>query len=307
MAKVSYIQRYLIIIRLIKNNRYISLDELVQRVDEEMSLYEGTDIVGTSKRTIQRDLNEIRREFDISINYSRAEGGYYVPEDEDSLSMIERVMESYDILGSLFASKNLNKIIFTEKRQSRGTEHLSPLIYAIQHAFVVEFFYRKYNSNSGRTRLVEPYAIKEFNGRWYLLAPEVEGKLEKHGPLKTWGLDRIMQLKVTSRHFLKDSTLKVDEEFEGCFGIFSDRAKPIEEVILSFTPQSGKYVKSLPLHSSQEVLADDDKEFRIKLKIRVTLDFVMELLSYSGEMKIISPLHLRQEMKDRYQKALTLF
>ena len=80
----------------------------------------------------------------------------------------------------------------------------------------------------------------------------------------------------------------------------------VEEVILSFTPQGGKYNESFPLHESQETLIDNECEFRIKLHVKLTYDFIMELLSQSDKMKVIAPVHLRDTLIDIHRKAIGL-
>ena len=46
------------------------------------------------------------------------------------------------------------------------------------------------------------------------------------------------------------------------------------------------------------------KEFRIKLHLRITNDFVMALLSKKPLMTVIKPLHLREQVKAIYEEAL---
>ena len=138
MSKQGYIQRYLLIIRMIRNNRYISLLELIRKVEDGLAYYEDTEDVGISRRTILRDLKEIRSGMGISIEYSRTENGYYIPEDEDQVSDIERILEQYDLITSLHAREELSSIVFPERRKPRGTEHLSPLIHAIKRSLIVE-------------------------------------------------------------------------------------------------------------------------------------------------------------------------
>ena len=91
-----------------------------------------------------------------------------------------------------------------------------------------------------------------------------------------------------------------------CFGIHSDEDKYVEEVILSFTPTSGKYNEALPLHDSQETLIDNENEFRIKVAVKITHDFIMELLSQSENMKVIAPLHLKETLIKIHEKAIDL-
>lgn len=93
MSKQGFILRYLLIIRIIRNNRYISLPELIRRVEDGLGYYDDADDVGVSRRTILRDLREIRSVMNISIEYSRTENGYYIPDDEDQFSDIERILE----------------------------------------------------------------------------------------------------------------------------------------------------------------------------------------------------------------------
>ena len=153
---------------------------------------------------------------------------------------------------------------------------------------------------------MEPYALKKFKDRWYLLAPEIDGKFSERGMIKTWGLDRIENLNITHKLFNRNARIDIEQEFKNSFGIFSDKDKKVEEVILSFTPQGGKYNESFPLHESQETLIDNEQEFRIKLNVKITYDFIMELLSQSANMKVIAPEHLRDTLIDIHRKAIGL-
>ena len=85
--------------------------------------------------------------------------------------------------------------------------------------------------------------------------------------------------------------------------IITKENKP-EEIILSFTNIQGKYIKTLPLHSSQEILIDNKKEFRIKLNLVITNDFIIELLSMGENIKVIKPEKLKKRIKNIYSKAL---
>ena len=288
MSKQGYIQRYLLIIRLIRNNRYISLPELIRKVEDGLAYYEDTEEVGVSRRTILRDLKEIRSGMGISIEYSRAENGYYIPDDEDQISDIERILEQYDLVTSLHAREELSSFVFPERRKPRGTEHLSPLIHAIKRSLIVEFTYVKFNNSVSRTRSVMPYALKEGRGRWYLLAIEIGENVRHAGEIKSWGLDRIRDLTVTKNRFTRNHAVDPEKEFKDVVGV----------------PKGGRYNEAFPLHESQETLIDDGNEFRIRLKVKITYDFKQELLSQSDDLVVIAPEHLRKELCKVYKKAL---
>ena len=135
---------------------------------------------------------------------------------------------------------------------------------------------------------------------------EPDGRLEESGCIKTWGLDRIQNLWVTNKKFWKRPDLEIEKDFADAFGIFSDRDKDAEEVILSFSPEGGRYNSSFPLHRSQETLIDNESEFRIRLRVKLTYDFIMELLSQSQSMKVISPLNLRDKLVNIHKEAIKM-
>lgn len=108
---------------------------------------------------------------------------------------------------------------------------------------------------------------------------------------------------ITRKSFEYPKSFDIEENYRYCFGIISASEKEPQEIILSFDPLQGKYIKSLPLHETQQVLIDNNDEVQIKLKLCVTLDLVMELLSFGDNMKVLKPKSLAMEIKEIHQKA----
>lgn len=79
----------------------------------------------------------------------------------------------------------------------------------------------------------------------------------------------------------------------------------VEEIILSFEPFQGKYIKTLPLHETQQVIVDDENELQIRLKLYLTHDLVMELLSYGSTLKVIKPKVLADLIRAEHYNAHT--
>ena len=77
-----------------------------------------------------------------------------------------------------------------------------------------------------------------------------------------------------------------------------------EKIVLSIEPFQGKYIKSLPLHETQEVLIDNDKELRVSLNIYPTYDFKQEILSMGENVKVLEPADFAEEMKNVFSNAL---
>ena len=105
------------------------------------------------------------------------------------------------------------------------------------------------------------------------------------------------------RGFEFPGTYNVEENYRYCFGIISPNNEMPQDIILSFDPFQGKYIKTLPLHETQEVLTDNEEELQIKLKLCVTQDLIMELLSFGDDMKVLKPKSLADTIKKAHQKA----
>ena len=104
-------------------------------------------------------------------------------------------------------------------------------------------------------------------------------------------------------HFLKESQQRW-ALFRESFGIWNNPSDPVEEIVLKYDKLDGAFVKTLPLHSSQEILSDNSYGLVVRLRLRITNDFVMALLARSRSVEVVSPLHLRQRLHDVYAAAL---
>ena len=129
----------------------------------------------------------------------------------------------------------------------------------------------------------------------------------KDNQIKSFALDRMTELEISKKHFPFPADFNVNEHYKNCFGIISPNNQKIQEVVLSFTPFQGKYIKSLPLHETQEILKDNSDEVLVKLTLYVTLDFIMEILSFGDNVKVIAPDDLIEELKITYQNALNQY
>lgn len=212
------------------------------------------------------------------------------------------MLESIDMINSLKVVSDITRYMFFEKRKTKGTHHFYGLIHAIKNRIVINLIHQKYESDEPTERLVEPYALKEAKGRWYLFAKDTEDKI-----LKTFGLDRILDFENTSKRFDYPKNLDVNEFFRHCFGVINSEDGKQQEIVLSFDSDQGKYIKSYPIHESQTIITDDEGELRLKLHLCITHDLIMELLSYGDTMEVIAPKSLREQITTIYSNALKLY
>ncbi len=301
MSKRAYISRYLLIIKKLKTKPYTTYEELKGYIENQLEYLQMQDdslVLGFSKRTFQRDLREIRNLFGIDIMYDRFEKGYFILDAEAENLNFQRMMEAFHLFNSLKLAQVLHTSVYPEKRRPQGTENMAGLIHAINHRQKVRFTYQKFWETNITHREVCPYALKEAQQRWYLLALEEPG-----GPVKSFGLDRMHSLEILGHKFEMPAHYNAEESYRYSFGIIgSEKERPVE-IVLSFTPVQGKYIKSLPLHHSQNILIDNNEELRISLKLHITYDFEMELLRYGDSLKVINPKSLAESIKTKHENA----
>ena len=295
MSKRETAIRHRLIMRKIKKYP-ATFNEIADYLEFESELQGYNFNIG--KRTFQRDLDDIRSIHNTDIQYDFSRKVYFIDNEEQS-EVNERILEAFDTFNALNISDRLSNHIHFEKRRPQGTENLYGLLHAIKNQVQIKFTYQKYWEDEITLRQVEPYALKEFKNRWYVLAKDLNDK-----KVKSFALDRLTALEITKMKFQLPINFDVNEHFKYSFGIISPNEDEPQEVILSFTPFQGKYIKSLPLHESQQVLVDNNVEFRLKLTLYITHDFIMELLSYGANLKVIQPDSLIDELKLSCQNTI---
>lgn len=301
MSKRGYISRYLLILKKLKVKPYSTYEELHTYIEKQfdyLQMQDDTLNIAFSKRTLQRDLKEIRNVFGIDIEYSKANKGYYISQSETENMNFQRMIEAFDMFNSLNLAQDLTPFIHLEKRRPQGTENLYGLLHAIKNKLKIKFTYQKFWEEEVSQRLVEPYALKEFKNRWYILAKD-----SKDNNIKSFALDRLTNLEITTQHYQYPDNYSIEQNYRYCFGIISPNGSDPQDIILSFDPFQGKYIKTLPLHETQQILVDNDNETKIKLKLYLTHDFIMELLSFGDSMKVIEPKSLADEIKQAHKNA----
>jgi predicted DNA-binding transcriptional regulator YafY len=301
MSKRGYISRYLMIVRRIKQIPYITYEELRSYLEHQFEFLKMQDdllSVGFSQRTLQRDLREIRNVFGLDIEFSRSLGGYYIRDEEGENMNFQRMLESFDLFNSLRIAQDIRGFIHLEQQRPAGTEHLYGLLHAIRNLYQVRFTYESFQQETITVRTVAPLAMKEFRNRWYVIAED-----QKDGIVKSFALDRTSGLEITGKKFSYNPNFSVEEHYRYCFGIVSGDHTVPQEVILSFDPGEGRYIKTLPLHPTQEIQTDNSRELRIKLKIKPTHDFIMEILSHGDRVKVVEPDNLVNEIEEILNNA----
>jgi len=330
--------RYRIIDRCIRNRgskAYPSKEDL--RFACEEALY-GSDGEHISMSTIDKDIWAMRNEGELGyyapIKFSKEYGGYYyedpeftiseVPLNDDDLnaiqaaaetlyqfrdiplfkqfdSAIEKIFDRMKISTSKVESKDSEVIQFERIGDYKGSEFLQPLYKSCSEHVQLELIYQKFMDAVVKTYLFEPYILKEYKSRWYVIGMETGS-----GKLKTFSLDRVESVTETGVKFKMSVKFDSAKYFEHSLGITVTDDAP-EKIELEFSSEMAPYVLTQNLHPTQKMLRSDNESLLISLDLIVTFEVINTILSFGENVKVLKPEHLKEKVKRTLSECLNSY
>ena len=179
---------------------------------------------------------------------------------------------------------------------------LKPVTLAMRGGRRLVVTYRKYGCSEPKQYVVEPYFIKTYNHRFYVLCKNDKGNYF------SLSFDRIEEATVLNDRFSFPVELNAKDFFTDSFGVMipPEDVMPVD-IIIRAKGDARFYLKDTPLHHSQRVFKETEKYVDFKLHLRPTEDFIGAILQQGDRLEIISPKYLRERMKERLRKALEAY
>ena len=289
-------REYIWLVNTIYKARKISLSEINEKWIE--TDYSGG--VEFSRTTFHRHKIAIEDMFGIYIECDRKNGFKYYIGNEYVLqeNSVQNWMLSTLSVSSLLAeSMSLNERILLENVPSGG-EKLKILIKAMKESKKISITYRRYGGHATRTFDLEPYCIKLFGQRWYLL-----GRFVDRG-FATFSIDRMLEIKISNEKFKIDEDFDAASYFSDCFGVMLDENSKPEKVVIRAYGFEPYYLRDLPLHHSQRVIQSTEEYSDFELRLKITSDFKTKLLSRGEWIEILEPKALAEEIIEWHQKSI---
>lgn len=288
MSKQEYIARYLLIINYLKRGK-ASWNDILNHLETQSEIADYKYVI--SQRTFQRDISEIRTLWNYDIQNNKSTGYYFIAEDEEQNNENTHLLDSFNLFNALSLTNNYSDFIHFENRAPKGTEHIYGLLHSIKNKFVTEIQYHKFYESKAESVIVNPYLIKQFKGRWYLLCLKTEVN-----EIRTYALDRILSLEIKKKKFTTSKEFDLVNYFKNCFGIITPINVKAERIVFNMGSFQTNYIKSYPLHETQRIIKESNEFTTFEITVFVTEDLIMELLSYGQELEIVSPKSLVKQI-----------
>lgn len=253
------------------------------------------------RRTFYNYRAAIEELFSISIECNPATYEYYIASgDNRQEGVTDWLLNSAAMSNVLSTVSDVSDRIFLEDVPS-ARMYLSQVVSALREHRAVHFTYRPYTRSTPTTGvIVEPYFLKIFRQRWYLT-----GRNAIDGKVKTYALDRMEDVTLADNTFTPDPTFDAESYVRDTFGIVFSQGEP-KDVALRTDPRQAKYFRALPLHHSQREAVHDNYSI-FYYRLRLTPDFVQELLSLGPKVTVIAPPELRAMVRTSLRETLSLY
>lgn len=257
-----------------------------------------------SRRTFNNHREAVEEVFGIRIECNRSTNRYFIGGSED-------VSDEYAENAWLINTFTVNNMLSLGKERLSGRiavedipsghRHLTTVLEAMTENLEIVISYCKYTSSEASEYTLRPYAVKEFAKRWYIIGHCVE-----RDGLRVYGLDRIHSMEVTARKFRIPRRFDVDELFATSFGIYIPEG-PGQTIRFRTSPTEARYLRDLPVHSSQNETAADEEHVTFEIFVCPNKALIMEFCKYGSRLEVLSPAPVREAVAAELRKAADIY
>ena len=294
MAK-NLLGKYVWLVETIYNAGQITFEEINQKwLDDDM------DVTPIPLRTFHKWRITAEEMFGLVIDCERKGGYHYYIGNAREVrggGLRSWLLSTISVSNLLLDSQQLKDRIILEDIPS-GQHYLPKIIEAMKTNAVITITYQSYWREESNTFNVEPYCIKLFKQRWYMLAWN-----PYYQRLMIYAVDRIYDMNI-----LKDQKFKMPKDFvaseffDSFYGIIANSQPKVEKVVLKVSAGQANYMRSLPLHWTQEEIKRSDEYSLFELRICPEFDFQQEILSKGEDFEVLEPLWLRNELAGKIKR-----
>lgn len=199
---------------------------------------------------------------------------------------------------SIQIGAKVNQVIeFDQNQLANGSQFIKPLYHAILYNQVISVTYQSFTDTKPNVKLLHPYYLKQYNHRWYIL-----GLYPGSKKITRSALDRIVSIEVEDKNFIP-----VDIDFKNYFknmiGVSNDDEGQPENVLIRVYKIVWGWVRTKPLHHSQQVFRETETFVDIKLHLIINYELESTILQFGEKVEVIQPSRLRAKILERIRES----
>jgi len=310
--KLSRISRIVQLLSVLQSGQCYSPDELVK-------------VMGVSRRTVFRDLNELTA-IGVPYYFDAGAGGYRIDPDfflpsidltlQEALSLLMLVYKDRNHLpptlkrSALLAGLKIENNLPAEiKRYCAATlEHISVqpiplstgagggadrifwhLQRAVERKQKVSIVYRSIFDGGTIKTILSPHHLMFKSRAWYIV-----GKSSLHNEIRTFKLSRIETMEMLSRFFPRKRTFDIEDYLGSAWSMIPEGK--LYNIKLKFTPRVARNVSEVQWHKSQKTKFEEDGSLVAEFRVDGIGEITWWILGYGDQVQVLAPKALRQRI-----------
>lgn len=300
-------KEYIWLVNTIRKAGQISFED-IQEKWLETELSGGVEY---AKSTFHRHKDAIQDIFGIYIDCDRKNGYKYFIGNDEVLS--EDTVQNW-MISTLTVNNIVGESLSVQNRivleQIPCDDYLQMVIDAMKKNVRVSMAYRKYGTDAVSHYDIEPYCIKLFDRRWYLLGHFHNGSTSVKDAMDycaMFSFDRIMEMSITDAKFEVVPGFDAKKFFDECYGVVVGDGTKVEHIVVRAYGKQQFYLRDLPLHHTQIMIDQGEDYTDFAMDVRPTYDFLGKLMSLGKFVKVIEPQTIADKMRLQLQEAAEIY
>ena len=284
-----------------------------------------------SYKTVQRDIDFMRDQLQLPIEYDSANHGFIYTKEVKNLPTV--ALKEGEVVALLIAQKAAEQYRGTPFEKSLKSafarlvegmparseislkdlsaavsfrppgppvgdlECFQNITKALHDSHEITFRYKKLGDGAGSERHVQPYHLGCIADVWYLIAYDLGRKA-----IRTFALSRITGFKRLTKRFIRPKDFSFNDMLSDSFSAFESRdAQPVRILL---DPLAASLTSERKWHPSQEMKFRKDGSAELYLKVGLAPDLESWIKAWGHRATVISPPALKNRIKESLETAV---
>ena len=222
--------------------------------------------------------------------------------DFNLLDDVDMIVDKLEHTINTNVPENRSMIQFEKHTYADGAEYIDDIFSAIKEKSVLKVSYQPFGAPEPQEWIVHPYLLKEYRNRWFLIC-----RRDVSQKVTNLALDRIKKVKNSSIPFVENDLFDADTYYSCLIGVTFPEGEKAQDILLRVTGRQINYVKTKPIHKSQEIVEEPNTNtLIIRLKLINNYELQSVLLSYTPDIEVMQPLALRNQLKEKYLAMMSV-
>jgi len=289
MISKTYV-RYLWFLNTLMQCKRLTFEEIQRKWDNSVYNYDHKPL---NLRTFHMHKNAVEEMFDLNIECDPSNGyKYYIDESIHAAQDKARqwLINSFNVSSLVQDSQQIQDRILLENIPA-GAEFLTTIMESIKQSRELHVKYQPFYEDDASEFTVQPYSMKVFHQRWYVL-----GYFKERKGLRNFALDRTLSIEMTDSHFTYPDNFSPEDYYKNSISVWvPEKGKP-QKVVLRAYGNQAKYLRTLPLQQTQTEIATTKEYSDFEYYMYLTPDLPQTILSKGIGVEVLEPKELRKNV-----------